>query len=95
MLTHVPPFRDASWYAGRISSDEWLPGFSCKAIGDLLSDVAARRPKCRFTVLCGHTHGSGEARVRANVEVYTGEADYGRIAFRVLELSKAGVIVHP
>jgi predicted MPP superfamily phosphohydrolase len=86
VLTHVPPFREACWHGGRISDEEWLPGFTCKAIGDLLLEAAKSNPDCNLTVLCGHTHGTGYARIRPNLDVYTAEARYERIYFRVLEL---------
>jgi hypothetical protein len=44
-------------------------------------------PDRRLTVLCGHTHGLGEAQPAANVIVYTGGARYGEPEIqRVLEL---------
>src|SRR5947208_3548725 len=57
VLTHVPPFREACWYEGQISNDDWLPFFTCKAVGDVILDHAERHPKIRFEVYCGHTHG--------------------------------------
>lgn len=36
---HVPPFREASWHQGRISDDDWLPHFTCKAVGDVLREA--------------------------------------------------------
>jgi hypothetical protein len=38
----------------------------------------AQRPDRHLTVLCGHTHSSGRARVLPNMEVFTGQAEYGR-----------------
>lgn len=32
-VTHVPPFREAAWYEGEISSDDYLPYFACKIVG--------------------------------------------------------------
>ncbi len=87
IATHVPPFRDACWHEGRISDDDWLPHFSCAAVGDALIDAADAYPEKKFTVLCGHTHGSGFAQMRPNLEVFTGGAEYGAPALqRVLEL---------
>lgn len=77
VLTHVPPFREASWYGGKISDDNWLPHMSCKAVGDVLYRQMKDRPKQRLTVLCGHTHGSGEAQILENLKVFTGGATYG------------------
>ncbi len=85
-LTHVPPFRGACWHQGRISDDHWLPSFTCRAIGELLREVAAANEECEILVLCGHTHGGGEYRTAHNLLVWTQEAEYGRPAFRVIEM---------
>jgi 3',5'-cyclic AMP phosphodiesterase CpdA len=76
-LTHVPPFREACWHQGQISNDDWLPHFTCDAVGKAISSVMRDRPDRRLTVLCGHTHSSGEAWPIANVQVLTGAAEYG------------------
>ncbi len=87
VLTHVPPFREACWHEGRISDDDWLPHFSCKAVGDVLREAMTAHPARQMTVLCGHTHGSGEAQILPNLKVLTGGAVYGRPALqRVLEV---------
>jgi 3',5'-cyclic-AMP phosphodiesterase len=77
VATHVPPFRDACWHQGRISDNHWLPHFSCAAAGDALLALADEFADVEFTVLCGHTHGEGYARMRPNLEVFTGGAEYG------------------
>ena len=94
VLTHVPPFREACWHEGAISADPWLPGFTCGAMGKILSETAAAHPKCAFTVLCGHTHGGGFARISPNLVVHTQAAEYGRPDFLVLEVSPDGVQIH-
>ncbi len=77
-LTHVPPFREACWHNGRISNDDFLPFFTCKAVGDaLLSVMDAQPPDRELLVLCGHTHGEGYTRIRQNVLALTGGAIYG------------------
>ena len=58
---HVPPFREACWHQGRISDDLWRPPFSCKAVGEALVEAMEAHPGREMTVLCGHTHGAGEA----------------------------------
>lgn len=78
LLTHVPPWREACWHEGEISDDEWLPHFTCKALGDAVVEVMRERPDRHLTVLCGHTHSSGECRPLDNVTVLTGGAEYGR-----------------
>jgi Icc protein len=77
-LTHVPPFREACWYQGRISDDDYLPHFACRAVGQLLREVMQSRPDRELLVLCGHTHGEGQARILDNLRVLTAGADYGR-----------------
>ena len=78
LLTHVPPFREAAWHEGAISSDHWLPHMSCKAVGDVLAELMGQHPDVEMTVLCGHTHGRGEATIRENLRVVTGGAQYGK-----------------
>ncbi|MEY4547122.1 MAG: hypothetical protein RL685_3317 [Pseudomonadota bacterium] len=77
IATHVPPFQEAAWHEGEISSDRWAPFFSSKVLGDVLLRSARACPERQHTVLCGHTHGSGEYRPLPNLVVYTGRARYG------------------
>jgi hypothetical protein len=82
VLTHVPPFADACWYNGRQSEPDWLPWFTCIAVGEVLLEYARQQPLTKITVLCGHTHGRGEYRPVDNLLVRTGgwppgEPDYG------------------
>jgi 3',5'-cyclic AMP phosphodiesterase CpdA len=86
LLTHVPPFREACWHEGRLSDDQWLPHFTCQAVGEAILEIMAARPDQRLTVLCGHTHGQGETQPLPNVQVITGGAEYGHpVIGRVLE----------
>jgi 3',5'-cyclic AMP phosphodiesterase CpdA len=78
VLTHVPPFREASWHEGRISSDAYLPYFACRATGEVLLEEAGRRPDRSVTVLCGHTHSPGECQPLPNLRVRTGASQYGK-----------------
>ncbi len=78
VLTHVPPFRESCWHEGEISNDDWLPWFTCRAVGDVLLAAADRHPGRRIAVYCGHTHGGGIARMRDNLIVTTGGAEYGK-----------------
>ena len=77
LLTHVPPFQEACLYCGQPGDKNWLPHFTCKAVGDVLVDIMARHPKRRLMVLCGHTHHAATVQVLPNLLVRTGEADYG------------------
>jgi 3',5'-cyclic AMP phosphodiesterase CpdA len=76
VLTHVPPFREACWYEGRPTDDNWAPHLVCVAAGVVLRDFMQRHPDHRMTVLCGHTHGGGGAQILDNLTVVTGAATY-------------------
>lgn len=82
LVTHVPPFAEASWHLGQTSDDDGLPHFACRAVGEALRDVMSARPQCRLTVLCGHTHSQGSVQVAPNIEVHTGGAEYGAPAIQ-------------
>jgi Icc-related predicted phosphoesterase len=87
VLTHVPPFRESSWHEGRISDDDYLPHFACRAVGERLAAIMRDRPDSTMKVFCGHTHSPGFARVLSNLEVFTGGAQYGEPRLqRVLEV---------
>jgi predicted phosphodiesterase len=92
VLTHVPPWRETCWHRGRISDPDWLPYFTCSAVGAELRQAMESRPERQMLVLCGHSHSPGEARVLPNLRVLTGQADYGRpIIQRTLTLDENGV----
>ena len=77
VLTHIPPFKEACWHKGAMGADDWLPHFSCKAVGDVLEKFMVEHPERQMTVLCGHTHSSGQVEVLPNLLVKTGGAEYG------------------
>ncbi|MCY2994372.1 MAG: metallophosphoesterase [Planctomycetota bacterium] len=81
-VTHVPPFKEAAWYDGRHSDDNYLPHFACKATGDVMRNIMEANPQSRLLVLCGHTHGSGEVQILENLQVLTGGAEYGHPAIQ-------------
>src|SRR5260370_41742809 len=74
VLTHVPPFREACWHEGRISDDDWLPHFACRAVGDRLAAVMRSHPDCGMSILFGHKHCSGVARIFPHLAVSTAGA---------------------
>ena len=78
-VSHVPPFREAAWYQGKPSSDDFLPYFAGKAAGDVMVKVMKAHPQSDLLVLCGHTHDGGEIQVLDNLRVLTGEAEYGKL----------------
>ncbi len=87
VLTHVPPFVEACWHEGALSNADWQPDFTCVATGEVLAELADQHPNRKITVLCGHTHGAGQATLRENLRVITGGAEYGEPAIaRLLDL---------
>jgi Icc protein len=76
VLTHVPPFEESHWHEGRPGDDNASPWFTSKVMGDVLLDAARRHPQHTFTVLAGHTHGRYSGRLRPNLHVEVGGAEY-------------------
>lgn len=76
VLTHVPPFKEACLYAGKISNDDFLPYFGSKATGDLLIEIARENPAVEFLVLCGHTHEKAHYQPADNLTIKVGKAKY-------------------
>ena len=76
VMTHVPPWVEATWHEGFHSEPDWLPWFSCKAVGDCIEKLSAQNPGKKITVLCGHTHGYGYSKISDDIEVFTGMATY-------------------
>jgi len=76
VLTHVPPFKEACMYNGKISGEDWLPYFSSKVVGDVLIKIAEENPVIEFLVLCGHTHGEAKYQPIINLIVEAGRAEY-------------------
>ena len=76
VMTHVPPWREATWHEGGHCEDNWLPWFSCKAAGDVIVELAVEHPGKKVTVLCGHTHGKGHSTINDQVDVHTGGSRY-------------------
>jgi predicted phosphohydrolase len=87
VVTHPPPFEGATWYQGTTSWPDWLPWFSCAAVGEAIMDSARAYPETDFLVLCGHTHSAGRYTASSNVTVHTAQAEYGQPAAQgVIEL---------
>ncbi len=87
LLTHVPPFHEACWHEGQLSGPDYLPHFSCQAVGAVLKRTMQAHPHHQLTVLCGHTHGRGEAQLLPNLIVKTGGATYGHPEIQELLLA--------
>jgi len=78
ILTHVPPFLEASYFRGRPSVPTHAPFYVNKGLGDALLELSSELPRVRLEVFAGHTHGAREHRVSDNLVVRVGHARYGR-----------------
>jgi 3',5'-cyclic AMP phosphodiesterase CpdA len=78
VATHVPPFREAAWHEGNISSDQYLPHFASRAAGERLATLMRSHSDRKMTVVCGHTHSGGTVQIASNLLVHTGGSEYGR-----------------
>lgn len=77
VVTHVPPFAESN------PSDDpmreyYLPFYVSRIMGDVLLEMAERYPHRQLLVLCGHTHHATSTRLRPNLHVLVGQAEYGR-----------------
>ena len=79
VMTHPPPYREACFYKGKAAAldSPYLPHFTCKAVGDVLLEMADTYRNTNFTVLCGHVHYGGEVLMRPNLHIHVGGAEYG------------------
>lgn len=78
VLTHVPPFLEASYFRGRPSDVKSRPWYVNKTLGEALLVLTERHPDVGFTCLAGHTHGERGVHVRDNLYVRVGAARYGK-----------------
>lgn len=76
VVTHVPPFKEACLFEGKISGEDYLPFFSSKATGDVLMHMVCANPAIQFLVLCGHTHHECFYQAFDNLIIRVGGVDY-------------------
>lgn len=77
LLTHVPPFRQACFYEGKVCDDNWAPHFVSQALGEALLGVMEGKPNGQLLVLCGHSHSHADTQILPNLHVVTGDAELG------------------
>lgn len=77
VLTHVPPFEEVCLYQGTIGDPDWLPFFTCGAVGAVLKKLMERNREKRIRVFCGHSHHAATEQILPNLTVRVGAADYG------------------
>lgn len=88
LLTHVPPFREACVYKGKVANDDWAPHFMSQAVGEAILNIMKSKPNCELLVLCGHTHGAADVWILPNLHVVTGAAEINSPAWQaILQIS--------
>lgn len=86
ILTHVPPFEEASQHRGRVCDRFTQPWYTSKAMGEMILQKAAENPDKKFVVFCGHTHSKCHVQPAHNVAVFVMGADYGNPSFTTIQL---------
>lgn len=80
VMTHFPPWHEASRAPGSLMEQFWLPYNTNHAMGQAIERVMEGRKKKRVIVLAGHTHTPCHIRVANNIECMVARASYwGRV----------------
>lgn len=96
VLSHVPPSPDTARYADRPADGAWAPWFCCRAVHDLLLQVAARHPTVSFLMLAGHSHHEADVWLADNLRVAVAPATYGEPCIAgIVEIAESGVHLVP
>jgi predicted phosphodiesterase len=76
------------------ADDNWAPFFVCGSIGRVLRNFAKENPAIKLTVICGHTHHDGVAKMSENLTVYTGATTSRKPEIEAeLTIGKYGIVV--
>lgn len=87
VLTHPPPFAEACFYLGHVSADaNWLPHFTCQAVGNVLLDFVNSHPHHELLVLAGHSHNPCDVTLNPQLRVCVGAAEYGAPCYETVWL---------
>ena len=86
LLTHAPPFVEATTYRGKRSDDDYLPHFCNHALGVALRDTMRQHQSCHLIVLAGHTHSEVRTSILPNLDVHVGFGGYGRAKVQTISL---------
>ena len=68
ILTHFPPWIEATRDRGTILEKFWLPYNTNIKLGQTIENIMCKRLQSKVIVLCGHTHCDSTIHVSANVE---------------------------
>jgi len=78
IVSHVPPFEEASLYAGKKSTPDGLPFFASKCLGRAILPIAEKHSEVDFLWLSGHTHNRAVYAPLENLKVRVAAAEYYR-----------------
>ena len=76
LLTHFPPWKEATRDEGTLMESFWLPYNVNYQMGQMIERVMETHKKKRLVVLAGHVHSVAQIWVRHNVECIVDEAHY-------------------
>jgi len=76
LLTHVPPWKEATRDVGTFLEKFWLPYNTNLTLGRKIKQVMSNHNKIRLTVLSGHTHEQSIIWVRKNVQCIVNDSNY-------------------
>ena len=76
ILTHFPPWKEATRDVGKRLEKFWLPYNVNCGLGQMIETVMKDRKKRSVTVLAGHTHTDAWIHVARNIECKVNKAKY-------------------
>lgn len=76
ILTHFPPWKEATRDVGKFMERFWLPYNVNYGLGQMIERVMKDRKKRNVTVLAGHTHTDAWIHVARNIECKVNKAKY-------------------
>lgn len=76
ILTHVPPWAEATRSVGKETEKFWLPYNVNYHLGKMIEEVAAAHPYQNIIVLSGHTHQPTFVNVSHNIECLVQSGKY-------------------
>lgn len=77
VVTHVPPFPEVCLYQGKLPTDDTVPHYASKRMGQALLRIATATPSVSLKVLCGHSHEQAAFHPLANLSICSAKARYG------------------
>lgn len=86
ILTHAPPFVEATLYEGKPSEPDWLPHFCCATVGNMILRKMKKFPNSNVKIFSGHTHFFAQKKISSNISIEVGAAEYGdpSVKFKIL-----------